>query len=320
MKSTDTPLQIIQWLADGQFHSGEQLGKRLGISRAAISKHIRTLQDWGLDLFSVPGKGYCLAEPIELLTTDAIKSITPSSQFELIPIIGSTNQYLLDRIGQFPSGYACLAEYQQAGRGRRGRPWVSLFGANLYFSMYWRLEQGPAAAVGLSLAIGVIVAEVLQQLGTDAIRLKWPNDLYLNDKKVAGILVELTGQTGDAAHIVMGMGINVSLPASVRSRIDQPISCLKDVCPTLPRNQLAGRLLKALEENLPLYEQQGLSAFYERWNALDNFTGRPVKLLMGEQQIEGVACGIDSHGALRLRLPSGELKSFVGGEISLRPL
>ncbi|MGL5728394.1 MAG: bifunctional biotin--[acetyl-CoA-carboxylase] ligase/biotin operon repressor BirA [Plesiomonas sp.] len=320
MKNTDTPLQIIEWLADGQFHSGEELGRRLGISRAAISKHIRTLQDWGLDLFSVPGKGYSLAEPIELLTIDMIRAITPSSQFELIPIIGSTNQYLLDRIGQFPSGYACIAEHQQAGRGRRGRPWISLFGANLYLSMYWRLEQGPAAAMGLSLAIGVIVAEVLQQLGADAIRLKWPNDLYLNDKKVAGILVELTGQTGDAAHIVMGMGINISLPTLMRSRIDQPISCLKDVCPTLSWNQLAGRLLKALEENLPLYEQQGLPAFYERWNTLDNFTGRPVRLLMGKQHIEGVACGIDSHGALRLRLASGELKSFVGGEISLRPL
>ncbi|KAB7666107.1 bifunctional biotin--[acetyl-CoA-carboxylase] ligase/biotin operon repressor BirA [Plesiomonas shigelloides] len=320
MKNSETPLQIVRWLADGEFRSGERLGEWLGISRAAVSKHIRTLQSWGIDVFTVPGKGYRLAEPMELLTTERLQALAPEAQFALLPVIDSTNQYLLDRIGQYPSGYACLAEYQHAGRGRRGRVWQSPFGANLYLSMYWRLEQGPAAAVGLSLAIGVIVADVLTSLGVGDVKVKWPNDLYLNDKKLSGILVELTGQTGDAAHIVLGMGINVALPASVREQIDQPCACVKDVCPELSRNQLAAALLQALQQQLPRYEQAGLGAFYERWNELDNFAGRQVRLLMGERCVEGVACGIDSHGALRLRLADGTLKSFIGGEISLRPV
>lgn len=124
----------------------------------------------------------------------------------MLPVIDSTNQYLLDRIGELKSGDACVAEYQQAGRGRRGRKWFSPFGANLYLSMFWRLEQGPAAAIGLSLVIGIVMAEVLRKLGADKVRVKWPNDLYLQDRKLAGILVELTGKTGDAAQIVIGPG------------------------------------------------------------------------------------------------------------------
>ena len=127
----------------------------------------------------------------------------------VLPVIDSTNQYLLDRLDELESGDACVAEYQQAGRGRRGRKWFSPFGANLYLSMYWRLEQGPAAAIGLSLVIGIVIAEVLQSLGADNVRVKWPNDIYLQDRKLSGILVELTGKTGDAAQIVSGAGINL---------------------------------------------------------------------------------------------------------------
>lgn len=126
-----------------------------------------------------------------------------------MPVIDSTNQYLLDRLSELKSGDACVAEYQQAGRGRRGRKWFSPFGANLYLSMYWRLEQGPAAAIGLSTVIGIVMAEVLHDLGADQVRVKWPNDLYLNDRKLAGIPAELTGKTGDAAQIVIGAGLNM---------------------------------------------------------------------------------------------------------------
>ncbi|NGZ38382.1 biotin--[acetyl-CoA-carboxylase] ligase [Salmonella enterica subsp. enterica serovar Typhi] len=185
MKDTTVPLTLISLLADGEFHSGEQLGERLGMSRAAINKHIQTLRDWGVDVFTVPGKGYSLPEPIQLLDADRIHSQLDSGNVAVLPVIDSTNQYLLDRIGELRSGDACVAEYQQAGRGRRGRKWFSPFGANLYLSMYWRLEQGPAAAIGLSLVIGIVMAEVLRELGADKVRVKWPNDLYQLDRKLA---------------------------------------------------------------------------------------------------------------------------------------
>lgn len=194
MKDNTIPLTLIGILADGEFHSGEQLGEQLGMSRAAINKHIQTLRDWGVDVFTVPGKGYSLPEPIQLLNEEVIRSQIGHGNVAVLPVIDSTNQYLLDRLSELKSGDACVAEYQQAGRGRRGRKWFSPFGANLYLSMYWRLEQGPAAAIGLSLVIGIVMAEVLHDLGADQVRVKWPNDLYLNDRKLAGILVELTGK------------------------------------------------------------------------------------------------------------------------------
>ncbi|MCE0492372.1 bifunctional biotin--[acetyl-CoA-carboxylase] ligase/biotin operon repressor BirA [Pantoea sp. Mb-10] len=318
MKDNHVPLKLVSLLADGEFHSGEQLGETLGMSRAAINKHIQTLKSWGLEVYTVTGKGYSLPGAIELLNESAILSHLSQSGLAVIPVIDSTNQYLLDRMDQLPSGFACIAEYQQAGRGRRGRKWFSPFGANLYMSMYWRLEQGPAAAMGLSLVIGIVMAEVIQSLGATDVRVKWPNDLYLHDRKLAGILVELTGKTGDAAHIVMGAGINLRMRSENATEINQEWINLEEAGVAINRNELAAKVINSLREALPVFERDGLAPFIERWGRLDNFINRPVKLLIGEREVHGIARGIDKQGGLLLE-QEGEIKSWVGGEISLRP-
>ncbi|WP_230353375.1 bifunctional biotin--[acetyl-CoA-carboxylase] ligase/biotin operon repressor BirA [Lelliottia sp. WAP21] len=317
MKDNTVPLTLIGILSDGEFHSGEQLGERLGMSRAAINKHIQTLRDWGVDVFTVPGKGYSLPEPIKLLDENAIRSQLSEGKVTVLPVIDSTNQYLLDRIPELQSGDSCVAEYQQAGRGRRGRKWFSPFGANLYLSMFWRLEQGPAAAMGLSLVIGIVMAEVLQSLGADNVRVKWPNDLYLQDRKLAGILVELTGKTGDAAQIVIGAGINMVMRNVQADVVNQAWINLQEAGITIDRNDLAVRLIKALRASLRQFEQEGLSPFLSRWEKLDNFIHRPVKLIIGDKEIYGTSRGIDAQGALLLE-QDGIVKPWVGGEISLR--
>ncbi|AOE39763.1 bifunctional biotin--[acetyl-CoA-carboxylase] ligase/biotin operon repressor BirA [Pantoea agglomerans] len=319
MKDHNVPLKLVDILSDGEFHSGEQLGETLGMSRAAINKHIQTLKSWGLDVYTVTGKGYSLSAPIQLLDEQAILSQVTQGNVSVIPVIDSTNQYLLERMHEMESGAACIAEYQQAGRGRRGRQWFSPFGANLYMSMYWRLEQGPAAAMGLSLVIGIIMAETLRSLGADDVRVKWPNDIYLNDRKLAGILVELTGKTGDAAQIVIGAGINLAMRTADASQINQGWINLQEAGVTVNRNELAARLINSLREALPLFEQEGLTPFVARWAALDNFINRPVKLLIGEREVHGIARGVDSQGGLLLE-QDGEIKAWVGGEISLRPV
>lgn len=318
MKDHSVPLKLVALLADGEFHSGEQLGEALGMSRAAVNKHIQTLKSWGLDVYTVTGKGYSLPAPIQLLNEEAILAHLHQADLAVIPVIDSTNQYLLDRMDQLNSGYACIAEYQQAGRGRRGRKWFSPFGANLYMSMYWRLEQGPAAAMGLSLVIGIVMAEVIQSLGAADVRVKWPNDLYLQDRKLAGILVELTGKTGDAAQIVMGAGINLVMRGEGTAEINQGWIKLQEAGIEINRNELAARLINRLREALPLFERDGLAPFVGRWEALDNFIHRPVKLLIGDREVHGIARGIDKQGGLLLE-QDGEIKSWVGGEISLRP-
>lgn len=292
MKDITVPLQLISILADGEFHSGEQLGTVIGMSRAAINKHIQTVRDWGVDIFTVPGKGYSLPYPIQLLDEEKILKLLPAGQVRVLSVIDSTNQYLLDRIGELSSGDACVAEYQQAGRGRRGRKWFSPFGSNLYLSMYWKLEQGPAAAMGLSLVIGIVMAEVLQRLGAKDVRVKWPNNLYLNDRKLAGILVELTGKTGDAAQLVIGAGINLKMREPASDAITQGWINLQEAGVNIDRNELTAMLLKELRSALLHFEQEGLAPFIPRWRGLDNFLDCQVKLLIGDQEIHGIERGL----------------------------
>ncbi|CNI59761.1 bifunctional biotin--[acetyl-CoA-carboxylase] ligase/biotin operon repressor BirA [Yersinia rohdei] len=317
MKDIKVPLRLISILADGAFHSGEQLGEMLGMSRAAINKHMQRIREWGLDVFTVPGKGYSLPAPIQLLDADVISSYLPEGNVRVLPVIDSTNQYLLDRISELQSGDACVAEYQHAGRGRRGRQWISPFGSNLYLSMFWRLEQGPAAAMGLSLVVGIVMAEVLHKLGAEQVRVKWPNDLYLNDKKLAGILVELTGKTGDAAQLVIGAGINLTMRESTTNVINQDWINLQEAGVIIDRNKLTAALLSELRLAVVKFENEGLAAFISRWREIDNYLDRPVKLIIGNQEIFGIARGIDQQGALLLE-QEGIVKPYIGGEISLR--
>ncbi len=317
MKDHTVKLAILQQLSAGGFHSGEELGAQFGISRAAISKQIKGIQEWGVDIFRIQGKGYQLAKPMQLLDEARLKADT-NKPLELIPIIDSTNQYLLERVDSLESGSVCIAEYQGKGRGRRGREWISPFGANLYLSMFWRLDAGMAAAMGLSLVVGVAVVEALQALGIDGVKLKWPNDLYHQDKKLAGILVEMSGQAGGAANLVIGMGMNLAMSKQTPG-ITQPWTSLTEVMQgqTLDRNQLAATLVNTLHSALTEYELRGMSQFVERWNPIDNYLGRKVKLIIGTREIVGIERGINEQGAVLLETDNG-IEAFIGGEISLR--
>ncbi|MDU3049446.1 MAG: biotin--[acetyl-CoA-carboxylase] ligase [Escherichia coli] len=266
MKTMQKAKMWCNWHTMYEFHSGEQLGETLGMSRAAINKHIQTLRDWGVDVFTVPGKGYSLPEPIQLLNAEEILSQLDGGSVAVLPVIDSTNQYLLDRI---------------------------------------------------SLVIGIVMAEVLRKLGADKVRVKWPNDLYLQDRKLAGILVELTGKTGDAAQIVIGAGINMAMRRVEESVVNQGWITLQEAGINLDRNTLAAMLIRELRAALELFEQEGLAPYLSRWEKLDNFINRPVKLIIGDKEIFGISRGIDKQGALLLE-QDGIIKPWMGGEISLR--
>lgn len=317
MKDITVPLKLIKILSDGEFYSGELLGEIMGMSRAAINKHIQTIRDWGIDIFTVTGKGYSLPAPMQLLDEEVILKHLPEGGVTVLPVVDSTNQYILERLDTLSSGDACLAEYQQSGRGRRGRQWFSPFGANLYLSLYWRLEQGPAAAVGVSLVIGIVMAEVLHKLGADGVRVKWPNDLYLKDRKLAGILVELTGKTGDAANLVIGAGINLQMREPAPDTINQGWINLQEAGIEINRNTLASTLISELRSALAVFELQGLEPFIPRWEKLDNYFNRPIRLIIGNREIHGIDRGIDRQGALLLEA-DGLITPYIGGEISLR--
>lgn len=314
MRSYQNPLKLIEILADGNFHSGEELASDFGITRAGINKYIKVLREWGIELSSIQGKGYSLKIPMELFNKSKIDQYYQAdSRVEILPIIDSTNQYMLDKIPDLKSGDCCIAEFQSKARGRRGRQWFAPFGTNLYFSMYWRLEQGIAAAMGLSLIVGIVVTQTLRELSGQDIKVKWPNDLYLNDQKLAGILVELAGKTGDCAHVVIGIGVNLNMTNPDMNIVNQKWANLGNI----NRNLLVAKIAKTLRENLEKFEKNGLAFFIDDWNHLDNFIHRPVKLLIGDEVIRGIAKGINDQGALLLE-QDGKIEAYIGGEISLR--
>ena len=175
------------------------------------------------------GKGYRLAAPLPLLNESRLKQSLGDSDVSLFTSIDSTNQWILDRIGQVQEGHLCFTEYQTAGKGRRGRTWVSPVGANLMFSLYWQMPDGMAAAMGVSLVVGVAVVETLHQFGLTDIRLKWPNDLYANDKKIAGILVEMTGQAGELHTLLSVLGSIYIFQIRFELKINQPLTDLTEV-------------------------------------------------------------------------------------------
>ena len=308
---------LLAVLADGAFHSGEQIGAELGISRAAISQQIKSLRLLGLEIFSITGKGYRLNTPLDLLNTKILQHLTAGAPIHTCAVIDSTNQYMMAQLDRWQKGECLLAETQTAGRGRRGRHWHSPFGSQFIMSMYWRLDDGPSAAMGLSLAIGVAVVQALESAGYRDLSLKWPNDIYMARRKLAGILVEMSAAVGGICHLVIGVGVNLNLPDAVIAQLDQPCAHLAEQPVVVERNQLSATIIRALRNALTLFEQQGLTAFLTEWNRLDIFMQQPVKVLLGNQVIHGIYCGIDGQGNMLLQDHEG-MHKFVGGEISLR--
>ena len=314
---TERQQQLLQLLADGEFHSGEQIGQQLAISRAAISLQVKGLKALGLDIFSVTGKGYRLARPLELLDAAYLEQL-PGAPIHCIAVIDSTNQYMMSRLADWQKGECLLAECQTSGRGRRGRQWVSPFAGQMIMSLYWRLESGFAAAMGLSLVVGVALAETLQALNYPDVGLKWPNDLYARGEKLAGILVEMSAIAGGSCHVVVGVGLNLTMPVELGAHIGQPWTSLARLrSEPLQRNLLTATFIQNLRRALESFEQDGLAPFVERWNRLDIYRDKPVQLTLGEQQISGVVRGINPQGGLVLER-NDTLEVYMGGEISLR--
>ena len=314
--------QLVHYLADGALCSGQWLGEQLGISRTAVAKHLEQLQQYGLDLYKIKGKGYRLAQPVQLLDAALIKEL----QLQQAPVwvqsvTDSTNSQLMQKLkdGVLPEkGAVLVAEAQTAGRGRRGKQWFSPFGCNLYFSMYWQLEQGIQAAMGLSLVVGLAVAKVLQQQWQLPVRLKWPNDLYIEHKKLGGILVELAGQTHAQCDVVIGLGLNIRMPDHTDKAVDQPWADLTSALgKPIDRNLLVALLQHQLVLELQQFSQRGFAPYVQEFNLLDQFAGEQVTLSSGSQTITGFCVGVDAQGGLVLDI-NGQKQSFYGGELSLR--
>ncbi len=317
------PLELLQLLGDGKNHSGQELAGLLKVSRTAIWKQLAKLEGLGLGLLSQSGKGYCLVGGLELLEKDLISSLlAPSAanaiaDLTLLNLVDSTNSYLM-RQEQDAGISVCFAECQTAGRGRRGRQWVSPFASNIYLSLRLSISSGLGAVEGLSLAVGVAVANALDELGVDDVRLKWPNDVLWSGKKLGGILIEVVGDPSGLCHLVVGLGLNLRTEKSMADTIDQPWVALDTIISVLPsRNRVAACLLNHIVPLLSDYEKKGFVSYRAAWESLNAHTNQKVDLFMGSLQATGLVRGVNSAGALLLETDRG-LEVFHGGEVSLR--
>ncbi|MBO3277011.1 bifunctional biotin--[acetyl-CoA-carboxylase] ligase/biotin operon repressor BirA [Pseudomonas schmalbachii] len=306
---------LLKLLGDGRFHSGEELGLVLGISRSAIWKRLQSLEsELGISIQSVRGKGYRLAEPLNLIDPQVVAAPWP---LDVLFAVDSTNAEVMRRLEAGASTpFAVLAERQTAGRGRRGRPWVSPFGANLYCTLGISVRGGAKELEGLSLVVGLAVARAIQSMGVDGVGLKWPNDILLGGRKLAGILLELTGDPADLCWVAIGIGINVNMRTA--DSIDQPWTSLCQASGSMvDRNRLLIELNKELDWHLSRHREEGFSASREEWESLHIWQGRQVSLSTAANTVVGRALGIDEQGALRLEVDGVE-RRYSGGELSLR--
>jgi BirA family biotin operon repressor/biotin-[acetyl-CoA-carboxylase] ligase len=324
---SETLRQLVVLLADGRFHSGTELASALGLSRSAIWKQLQALHELGLELTAVSGKGYKLQQPLQLLEKTQIYTYLSAQAAELLrsleihDVIASTNSYLFELAAQSgESGQVCLAEYQSAGKGRRGRVWVSPYGHNIYLSILWRYQDGPAALAGLSLALGVAVIRALHAFGLTEVGLKWPNDIYWRQRKLAGILVEVSGENGGPCHAVVGLGVNFYLSQQQAAAIDQPwvdISSALGAGAYARRNECIALLLNELLPIVADFRAGSIQKYVAEWRSYDCMLGKTVDVFIGAYRQTGVVTGIDAAGLLLLQMPDGQVQHFASGEVSL---
>ena len=320
---------LLPLLASGHFVSGQELAAALGVSRTAVWKQLKKLSDLGLHIESVKGRGYRIPGGIDLLQEEAVRNaMTPQSlallgHLDLRDSTGSTNAEAMQQIREgAAAGYVCTAEQQSAGRGRRGREWVSPYARNLYVSAVWEYSGGAAVLEGMSLAVGVAVARALRKCSVPPVQLKWPNDVLADGAKLGGILLEMTGDAAGVCQVVVGIGLNVDMPGEQGADIDQAWTDVARWChgDRPSRSVLLGTLLDELLPLLASFEQTGFTPWREEWQSLDAYAGQAVVLQSAGQQMAGVARGVDGRGALQLETAASGVQSVFGGEISMRPL
>ncbi|OIR17773.1 bifunctional ligase/repressor BirA [mine drainage metagenome] len=317
---------ILRLLTDGKFHSGEAIAQHFNVSRATIWNALKDAETLGIEIFSVRGRGYKLPQAVTLLDETAIFNAMGEMQsclkLEIHDHLESTNSYLMQKLSNGQTHASCVAaNLQTKGRGRRGRHWQASLGASLTFSLLWRFQCGASALSGLSLAVGVALMRTLHTFDITQAQLKWPNDVLIKREKLAGILIELQGDMDGPSNAVIGVGINLNLPSSIKQQIDQPTTDLASVTTqAIDPNELLGTLLKHLTNVLRDFEKHGFNDLRNEWTQHHTYHQQQVRMLMPDgREVLGVVQGIAEDGVLLVETDNG-LQRFTSGEISLRSI
>ena len=295
---------LLSHLADGE----EKVRSNLTQFSQNLAEDLQQFRDAGLNIIET-AQGYRLVPQLPLLNSLQISTALSPYRVHYQPVMSSTNEWILQNIPNLNKGDLCLAEYQTAGRGRRGRQWLSPFAGQMIFSFYWTFDPKKSIE-GLSLVIGLAIAEVLN------VQVKWPNDILFDGRKLGGILVEIANHKNGLLNLVIGVGINVSLPT--QTEISQPYAQLSEMDPDIDRQTLFPTLIQHLYVRLERFEKEGINAeFQQAWQNYNAFFNSEVNVITEQRVISGIEQGIDERGYLRVQC-GAELKMFNGGEVSLR--
>lgn len=318
---------ILPILHDGKFHSGTSLAMKLKVSRSSIWKAITFLRSLDVQIQAISGKGYRWSNPFELIDKNEISAKLNANtkqafkRLDIVNVLPSTNDYLLSRIAHdIPSGTVCTSEAQTAGKGRMGRAWRSPFGANIYLSFYWRFACKLHDLSGLSLVVGLAVLSALQEIFylPPGLGIKWPNDIWFDEKKLCGILIESMSQSTSQLYsdVVVGIGMNVNMPHEIK---ESSWTCLKRVCGVgLSRNLLIATMLNKLAPMLACFEREGFCAFSHLWAQYDLLKDKNIELCSPKEKQLGIAQGVNERGELCVKI-GNSLKAIRYGEVSIRP-
>lgn len=317
--------QLLNLLADGEFHSGEQLAGQLCVSRASVFNALADVAGYGIVLQRIRGRGYRLARPWQRLVAQEVSHCLGGEakkiDIEILAQATSSNTVLLQRAALgAPSGTVLAVELQTAGRGRLGRTWHSGLGDALTFSLLWRFDCGLNALSGLSLAVGVAIVRALNKLGARGVKLKWPNDILTAQGKLAGVLIEAQGDVLGPSAVVIGIGLNYNSPGNMSAqKIDQPVGALDEICNELPtRNQLLAELLQELASVLNEFSKSGFATLRAEWEQYHAYQNKQIQLCMPDGKvISGMARGVSESGELCLENSQG-MRWFNSGEVGVQ--
>ncbi len=316
-------IQLVKLLSDGNYHDGNVLGESLKITRSAVWKMIKKLEQYGITVDSIRSNGYALQESLILLEPNRIKkSLTYELELTVLESVDSTNNFLKNQTKKSPIR-GCFSEHQTQGRSRLNRTWHSPFGKNLYFSCGYLFQKDVSELAGLSLAVSLSIFNTLQTLGiTEEMSVKWPNDVLCHNKKIAGVLIDVQAESHGVTNVIIGIGLNVNMLHSDIKQSDEMInqawtSLQEEKKVSYDRNYVAAILVQCLLEYLNRFEQYGFQDFTEEWKQTDALAKKNVTLNYNNHLITGEVLGINPQGHLLLRQNDGTIRAFSSGDASL---
>ena len=324
-KSRDRILELFRHASDN-YLSGEEICRDLGITRTAVWKQIRQLRDLGYEIEAIPSKGYRLqTTPDTLIPSEVsagLDTVVVGRNIVFLPETDSTNtraRQLAEEGAE--DGTVVIADLQSQGKGRMGRFWVSPSGVNLYLSIILRPKIELRHATQMTFLTAVAVAEAIEDAGDFSPNLKWPNDVLLHDRKIAGLLNELNAETEQIHFMVLGIGVNLNMkqeqfPSDLRT---PATSLLVEGGKKVSRLEFTRLLLKKIDSLYSLYQEEGFAPILARWEQRCQMLGRKVEVDYQHSRVTGTVKGLDEAGALLLSRSDGGEERVLAGDVKLLP-